>query len=102
MAVGGALLQPSHGCCLQLLLLLGLGTLSRSTATLCPHPTKMLAVLLGSHSQWVLNVQVMLPTLAEDAQGWSCRQPRAAQIPRVCNRNGIAIDCPGFLLLFAL
>lgn len=48
MAVGGALLQPSHGCCVQLLLLLGLGTLSRSTATLCPHPTKMLAMLLGS------------------------------------------------------
>lgn len=68
MAVGGALLQPSHGCCVQLLLLLGLGTLSRSTATLCPHPTKMLAVLLGSHSQWVLNVQVMLPDLAEDAR----------------------------------
>lgn len=48
MAVGGALLQPSHGCCVQLLLLLGLGTLSRSTAMLCPHPTKMLAMLLGS------------------------------------------------------
>lgn len=38
----------------------------------------------------------------DGAQGQSCRQPRAAQIPRVCNRNGIAIDCPGFLLLFAL